>query len=74
MFSLIINCFVFLRRFNSIGQKGWAVYSVFSAVATIVLIALTNVFMSWAGVIIALAGAAAFGWVTATAARLQSET
>jgi len=74
MFSLIINCFVFLRRFNSVRQKGWAVYSVVSAVAMIVLIALTNVFMSWAGVIVALAGAAAFGWITATSARLRSET
>jgi len=73
MLSLVANCFVFVRRFGSTGQRGWMVYSIVSAVATIVLIALTNVFMSWAGVIVALAGAVAFGWVSATAARLRAE-
>ncbi len=73
MLSLIVNCFVFVRRFGSLGQRGWLAYSIISPVATIILIALTNVFMSWAGVIVALAGAVAFGWVTATSARLRSE-
>ena len=68
MLSLIGNCFVFVRRFGSLGQRGWMIYSIVSGVATLALIALTNVFMSWAGVIVALAGAVAFGWVTATAA------
>ncbi len=72
MLSLIVNCFVFVRRFASTGQRGWLVYSVVSAVATIALIALTNVFLSWAGVIVALAGAVAFGWVSAVAARLRA--
>ena len=72
MLSLIVNCFVFVRRFGSTGQRGWLVYSVVSAVATVILIALTNVLMSWAGVIVALAGAVAFGWVSAVAARLRS--
>ena len=72
MLSLIVNCFVFVRRFGSTGQRGWLVYSVVSAVATVVLIALTNVLMSWAGVIVALAGAVAFGWVSAVAARLRA--
>ncbi len=73
MLSLIINCFVFTSKFGSLGQRGWMAYSIASAVATIALIALTNVFMSWAGVIVALAGAVAFGWVSATAARLRAE-
>jgi len=73
MLSLIVNCFVFVRRFSSRGERGWAAYSIASAVATIALIALTNAFMSWAGVIVALAGAVAFGWVSATAARLRAE-
>ena len=73
MLSLIGNCFVFVRRFGSLGQRGWMIYSIVSGVATLALIALTNVFMSWAGVIVALAGAVAFGWVTATAAQLRSE-
>ncbi len=72
MLSLIVNCFVFVRRFASTGQRGWLVYSVVSAVATVALIALTNVFMSWAGVIVALAGAVAFGWVSAVAAGLRA--
>jgi hypothetical protein len=71
MLSLIVNCFVFVRRFGSTGQRGWLVYSVVSAVATVALIALPNVFMSWAGVIVALAGAVAFGWVSAVAAGLR---
>jgi uncharacterized membrane protein YhaH (DUF805 family) len=33
MLSLIVNCFVFVRRFGSTGQRGWLVYSVVSAVA-----------------------------------------
>jgi hypothetical protein len=73
MLSLIVNCFVFVRRFGSTGQRGWLVYSIVSAVATVALIALTNLFMSWAGVIVALAGAVAFGWVSAVAARLRAQ-
>ncbi len=73
MLSLIVNCFVFVRRFGSVGQRGWLTYSVISGVAVPVLIALTNAMMSWAGVIVALAGAVAFAWVTATSARLRSE-
>jgi hypothetical protein len=42
-------------------------------IATIALIALSNLFMSWAGVIVALAGTVTFAWVSATAARLRSE-
>lgn len=71
MLSLIVNCFVFVRRFGSTGQRGWLVYSVVSAVAAVALIALPNLFMSWAGAIVALAGAVAFGWVSAVAAGLR---
>jgi len=73
MISLIVNCFVFARRFGSVNQRGWLIYSVVSGVATVLFIALSILVMSWAGLIVALAGAAAFGWVTATAARLRSE-
>ncbi|HUI70053.1 MAG TPA: DUF998 domain-containing protein [Spirochaetia bacterium] len=73
MLSLIANCFVFVRRFGSTGQRGWLAYSLVSAIATVLLIAITNLFMSWAGLIVALAGAVAFGWVTATASKLRSE-
>jgi hypothetical protein len=74
MLSLIVNCFVFFRRFGSLGQRGWVAYSAISAATTVALVALTNVFMSWAGIIVALAGAVAFGWVTTTAARLKSQS
>jgi len=73
MLSLIVNCFVFVRRFSALKNRGWVTYSVVSGVAAPVLIALTNAFMSWSGVIVALAGAVAFGWLTATSARLSSE-
>jgi hypothetical protein len=72
MLSVIINCFVFTRRFASNGQRGWLIYSVASAVLTIAFIVLSIFFMSWGGVIVALAGAAAFGWVSATTAGLRS--
>jgi len=73
MLSMIVSCFVFARRFGTAGRIGWAVYSVVSAVATVLLIALTNLLMGIAGVIVALAGAVAFGWVSAVAARLRAE-
>ena len=72
MLSAIADCFVFVRRFGSVKQRGWFTYSLVSGIAVPVLVALSILFMSWAGVIVALAGAAAFGWVTATAARLRS--
>ncbi len=71
MLSIVVNCFVFVRRFGSKGQRGWLIYSVVSAIATVLLIALTNLFMSWAGVIVALAGAVAFSWVSALAGLLN---
>ncbi len=73
MLSLIANCFVFLRRFRATGERGWAVYSVTSAVATIVLIGLSMPAQSVGGVIVALAGAAAFAWVSFTTAHLRAQ-
>jgi uncharacterized membrane protein YhaH (DUF805 family) len=72
MLSLIINCFVFVRRFGAAGQRGWLAYSVVSAIATVVFIVLSNLFLSWAGVIVALAGATAFAWLSAIATHLRS--
>ena len=73
MLSAIINSFVFVRRFGAVSARGWAGYSVASGVAAPVLIVLSIVLQSWAGVIVALAGAVVFGWVTAASARLRSE-
>ncbi len=73
MLSAIVACFVFVRRFSSTGNRGWRAYCIISGIAAPVLIALTNALMSWAGVIVALAGAVVFGWVAAISARLLSE-
>jgi hypothetical protein len=73
MLSAIINSFVFVRRFGALPRRGWVSYCVASGVATPVLIVLSILFMSWAGVIVAVAGAVVFGWVSATSARLRSE-
>ncbi len=42
-------------------QQGWAMYCAASGVAVLILVALSSAMMSWAGVIVALAGAVAFG-------------
>jgi len=74
MLSTIAGCFVFVRRFSSLKERGWVVYAVLSAIGAPVFMVLTNLVMSWVGVIVALAGAVAFAWVTALAARLRAET
>ncbi|HSP13124.1 MAG TPA: DUF998 domain-containing protein [Thermoanaerobaculia bacterium] len=73
MLSAIIDTFVFARRFWSIGNRRWAAYCAASGVAAPILIALSIVFMSWSGAIVALAGAVVFGWAAAIAARLRYE-
>jgi hypothetical protein len=71
--SMIIDSFVFVRRFRAMRQRGWAIYCAASGVAVPILVALTGAMMSWAGVIVALAGAVAFGWVSVLALRLMAE-
>jgi hypothetical protein len=73
MLSVIINSFVFVRRFGALPHRGWVSYCVASGVAAPVLIVVSILFMSWSGVIVAVAGAVVFGWVSATSARLRSE-
>jgi len=73
MLSAIIAAFVFARRFRSFGNGVWVAYCTASGVAVPILIVLGIVFLSWTGVIVALAGAVAFGWVAATVARLRAE-
>ena len=73
MLSAIIDSFVFARRFGALPRRGWDSYCFASGLAAPVLIVLSILFMSWAGVIVALAGAVVFGWVSATSARLRSE-
>jgi hypothetical protein len=73
MLSAIAGSIIFARRFAALKERGWVGYCIASAIAAPVFIVLTNVLMSWAGVIVALAGAVVFGWATAIAARLRSE-
>jgi hypothetical protein len=71
MLSAIIAAFVFARRFRFLGNGALAAYCVASGIAAPILIALSIAIMSWAGVIVALAGAVVFGWLAVTAARLR---
>ena len=71
--SLIVACFVFVRRFTSQGRRGWGIYCAATGVATPLLIVLGTSITNWAGVLFAIAGMVAFGWVSAIAARLIAE-
>lgn len=69
--STIAGVIVFARRFKALGETGWVAYLVATALLGPILIATSVVFMSWGGVIVALAGAVMFGWVAAVAGRLR---
>ncbi len=71
--SLIVASFVFVRMFVTLGQRGWASYCAATGVISPVLIVLGSANPSMVGVIIAVAGAIAFGWVSVMAARLLVE-
>lgn len=73
MISTIAGTIVFARRFRSHGERGLFSYLIASTVAAPVLVGLSAAFMSWGGVIVAVAGAVMFGWVAVVAARLRSE-
>jgi hypothetical protein len=71
--SLIVACFVFVRRFTSQGRRGWGIYCAATGVISPLLIVLGTSIPSWAGVLFALAGVVAFGWVSVMAAKLVFE-
>lgn len=71
--SLIAACFVFVRWFASVGERGWAIYCAATGVIAPVFIVLGSTNPSMVGVLIAIAGAVAFGWVSVIAARLIVE-
>ncbi len=71
--SMIIDSFVFVRRFRVMQQRGWTIYCAVSGIAVPILVALSGAMMNWAGVIVAFAGAVAFGWVSVLALRLMAE-
>ncbi len=68
--ALSLACFVFARRSFGLGQRGWAVFSIFTGVVIQVLGAIPNVNMNfiplWAAMVLG------FGWASAQAARLMA--
>jgi hypothetical membrane protein len=69
--SLIAACFVLVRRFAALGQRGWAAYSAATGVAMLGLMAWPE--QDTVSVQLAIAVVLAAGWVTAMAARLLTE-
>lgn len=66
--SLTIACLVFARRFAGLGQRGWALLSLVSAVAVIVVMAWPD--QSTISVRMAVGSAIIFGWLSAVSGRL----
>ncbi|HUI71681.1 MAG TPA: DUF998 domain-containing protein, partial [Spirochaetia bacterium] len=71
--SLIAACFVFLRRFASERPRGWAAYCAISAIVSLLFVFLGSATPNLAGILFAIGGAVAFGWVSILSARLVSE-
>jgi hypothetical protein len=71
--SLPIACFVFVRRFASMKQKGWMAYSIATGLATPVLIALGMGSIIATGVAFFIAGVVVCVWVVAVTARLLTD-
>ena len=68
--SLVVLCVLFARRFAGLGRRGWTAHCVVTAVVAPVLVAVGMTHPSVAGIPFAVAGAIAFGWVSALAAGL----
>lgn len=68
--SVVAACFVLRRRFARAGLGRWAAYCVVTGVVTPILVVMGSSIPSWVGVIFAIAGVVAFGWVSAVSARL----
>jgi hypothetical protein len=71
--SLTLACFVFVRRFAWLGQKGWMTYSISTGVATPVLIALGMGSILTPGVAFFIAGVVVCAWVVAITSRLLTD-
>lgn len=71
--SLIAACFVLARRFSAVGKRGWALYSIASALLAPGLVAASMAVPSWAGVIVGGAGLVLFGWFSLVAFAIRSE-
>ncbi len=67
--ALIAACLVFARRFRAEGRRGWAAYSVATALALLA----PDLFLTqdWFSLPLAVAAVAGWTWVSAVAARLR---
>ena len=85
-FSLLVfaglpaACFVFCRRFATLGERGWAVYSILAGLAMLVTFVLAGVgftqnpsLVNIAGVFQRLSIAIGFTWIALLAFRLMSK-
>ena len=70
--ALIVNCFVFVRRFAILRQRGWAAYCAATGVVLPTLIVLGFANMAIIGLLFLAAGAIAVAWLASIAANLMS--
>lgn len=70
--ALSLACFVFARRSLRLGERRWAVWSIFTGISIQVLGAMSN--MSLNVIPLWIAMVLGFGWASAQAARLMSRT
>ncbi|WP_245718722.1 hypothetical protein [Micromonospora rhizosphaerae] len=69
--SLTVACLVFARRFLRTGRRGWAVFSVLCALATVVVMAWPD--QDSISVRMALGSFFIFGWLAAVSARVRAD-
>ncbi|SBT54874.1 DUF998 domain-containing protein [Micromonospora narathiwatensis] len=67
--SLTVACLVFARRFQRLGERGWALFSVLCALATVVV-------MAWPdegsmSIRLVLSSVSIFGWLSAVSVRIR---
>ncbi len=74
--GLIAACFVFARRFGSLQQRGWAIYSALTGIlffAAFFGIASSGSKQAWINIAFTVAVILGWAWVSAICARLKSE-
>lgn len=69
--SLTGACFIFARRFMSLGSRGWGLYCVATGAVILPIVFTGMAIPSATSILLALVGIVAFGWVSALAAHLS---